>query len=100
MNTGLSVFDCLSHPNALFSAVQKNNKIIFFTLSLNMSIEFPSSFWQNTFDIYDITTNTWVVGVLPMTMESTLIVSANNVIYLAGGIVNGTLSNQVWKLEF
>ncbi|MGE5106935.1 MAG: hypothetical protein ACM3H8_05295 [Sphingobacteriales bacterium] len=27
------------------------------------------------------------------------IISVNNTIYVAGGYVNGILSNQVWKLE-
>jgi hypothetical protein len=99
-NSGISTFDCLSHSNAFFSAVQKNNKIVFFTLGPNMPVMWPSSWWQNVFDIYDITSNTWSVGVLPATMASTSIISVNNVIYLAGGLVNGVVSNQVYKLEF
>jgi hypothetical protein len=27
-------------------------------------------------------------------------ISVSNIIYVAGGYVNGVLSNQVWKLEF
>ena len=100
MNSGFSTFSCLSHPNAFFSAVQKNNKIVFFTLGPNTPVEWPNTVWQNTFDIYDIATNTWSIGVLPVSMGSTLIISVNNVIYLAGGLVNGALSTQVWKLEF
>ena len=73
---------------------------MFFTLGPNTPVEWPNTVWQNTFDIYDIATNTWSIGVLPVSMGSTLIISVNNVIYLAGGLVNGALSNQVWKLEF
>ena len=29
----------------------------------------------------------------------TTITSKNNTIYIAGGVVNGSLSNQVWKPE-
>ncbi|MGZ8559669.1 MAG: hypothetical protein ACXWWC_15105 [Chitinophagaceae bacterium] len=28
------------------------------------------------------------------------IISVDNTIYIAGGYLNGVLSNQVWKLEF
>jgi len=50
--------------------------------------------------VYDIATNTLSIGVLPVTIEAASIISLNNTIYLAGGLVNGALSNQVWKLEF
>jgi hypothetical protein len=55
---------------------------------------------MNKFDIYDITTNTWSVGVLQVDIYASSVISVNNTIYVAGGYVNGILSNQVWKLEF
>jgi hypothetical protein len=93
MNTGTSSFACLFQPNAYFSAVQKDNKIIFFTGAWGGLI-------VNKFDIYDIATNTWSIGVLNQNIEGASIVSVNNAIYVAGGYANGVLSNQVWKLEF
>ena len=89
--TQSSTFECLFQPNAYFDAVLKNNKIVFFT---------GSGAEKNKFDIYDITTDTWSIGVLPQNIEGAAIISVNNTIYVAGGYVNGVLSNQVWKLEF
>jgi PKD domain/Kelch motif/Galactose oxidase, central domain len=79
------------------NAVIKNNKIIFFR---HYAI-------ANKFDIYDIATNTWSIGVLPQNFkyEYTSIIAVNNTIYIAGGMewVDGqgyVRTNQVWKLEF
>ena len=91
MNSGSSTLTCLFQPNAYFSAVLKDNKIVFFT---GLGVE------KNKFDIYDIATNTWSIGVLSQNIESASIISVNNTIYVAGGYVNGVSSNQVWKLEF
>jgi hypothetical protein len=53
------------------------------------------------FDIYDLQSKTWSIGILsqPMPAESSVI-SANNTIYVAGGFVDGGFTNRVWKLEF
>ena len=98
MNSASSELTCLFQPNASyfqvdvsFSAVLKDNKIVFFT---------GSGSAKNKFDIYNITTNTWSIGVLPANIGGASIISTNNTIYVAGGSVNGVLSNQVWKLEF
>lgn len=72
------------------NAVLKNNKIIFFTGGSR----------ANKFDIYDITTGLWSIGILPIDIGDASIISVNNSIYIAGGIINGVLSNKVWKLEF
>ncbi len=88
----------LSHPggwttNDGQNAVVKDDKIVFFTGAGN----------DNKFDIYDITTNTWSIGVLPANVTNiggASIVAVNNTIYIAGGYVNGVLSDQVWQLEF
>lgn len=100
VNSGSSSYSCLSSPNAFFSAVKKDNKIVFFTLAPNMLVQWPNTIWRREFDIYDISTNSWAIGVLPVSMGSTQIISVDNVIYLAGGIVDGSLSDKVWKLEF
>jgi len=83
-------FACLFEPNSGFSAVVKNNKIVFFT---------NGGLIKNKFDIYDITTDTWSIGVMSQEIFNASIISVNNTIYVAGGYVNGVLSNQVWILE-
>jgi hypothetical protein len=74
------------------NAVLKDNKIIFFRYT------YPA----DKFDIYDIATNTWSVGVLPQhNIENASIIAVNNTIYIAGGDArNGTRTNQVFTLEF
>jgi hypothetical protein len=95
VNTQTSSLACLFHPNANFDAVVKDNKIVFFTG------EGPGFIAGNKkFDIYDVTTNTWSIGVLPVDITGASIISVNNTIYVAGGYVNGVLSNKVWKLDF
>ncbi len=87
--SGTSSVHCLSYRRYMPGIAVKNNKIVFFT---------GSNIWgemKNKFDIYDIT-----IGVLPVNIEGAAIYSVNNIIYVAGGVVNGVLSNQVWKLEF
>ena len=74
-------------------AVIKYNKIIF----LRHSDSDPA---PDKFDIYDIMTNTWAIGVLPVDLNEFSVISVNNTIYIAGGRVNGVLSNQVYKVEF
>lgn len=95
-NSGNSTTENLFKPAGWWidngqNAVVKDNRIIFY-----------SSYGRdaNKFDIYDITTNTWSIGVLPETIEQASIISVNNTIYLAGGKVNGVLSDKVYKLEF
>ena len=95
MNTGLSTYGCLFQPNAFISAVESNNKIVFFTTANN--------YFQNVtdkFDIYDITTDTWSIGIIPQRIYGSCIISVNNIIYVAGGFVNGEISDQLWELNF
>ena len=91
ITTNTSTQACLFQPNSHFNAVLKNNKIVFFTGEGTV---------KNKFDIYDPATNVWSVGVLPVEIYQAAIISVNNTIYVAGGYVNGVLSNKVWKLEF
>ena len=89
--TQSSTFACLFQPNSQFEVVVKNNKIVFFT---------GTGAEKNKFDIYDVTSNTWSIGELPQNIVGASLISVNNIIYLAGGYINGALSNKVWKLEF
>lgn len=76
------------------NAVLKDNKIVLFRHYDNDA---------SRFDIYDTTTDTWSIGVLPGNIRYASIISVNNNIYFAGGVVNGdfsNLSNQVWRVEF
>jgi hypothetical protein len=91
VNTNTSSIACLFQPNSNFQGVLKNNKIVFFRGSWGTQL--------NKFDIYDIGTNTWSIGVFSTSVGGS-IVSAGNVIYVAGAYVNDVLSNQVWRLEF
>jgi hypothetical protein len=93
MNTGNSEFSCLFQANAMLSAVQRNNDIIFFTGNWGGLI-------QDKFDIYHLLSRTWSVGVLPVAVEGSSIVAMNNNVYVWGGKINGTYSYQLWKLEF
>ena len=91
--TNTTSFDCLSEPKAMLTAVRKDNKIIFFA-----GVYFGIS--NSRFDIYDLTTNSWSIGVLPQNLLEPSIISYNNILYVAGGYINGIWSNQLWKLEF
>ncbi|MDQ6609303.1 MAG: PKD domain-containing protein [Bacteroidota bacterium] len=90
VNTGSSLAQYLSSPGSRIAAV-KDNKIVFIRVHGNDT---------NKFYIYDIATNTWSIGILPVNIDGASIISVNNIIYLAGGSVNGILSDKVWKLEF
>jgi hypothetical protein len=91
VTTDISTQACLFQPNFNFSAVLKNNKIVFFT---------GEGAVKNKFDIYDPATNTWSIGVLNENISGASIISVNNTIYIAGGNVNNSIFNGIWKLEF
>ena len=82
----------LSVPAAFLYAVVKDNKILFLR---NGDLE-----GSDKFDVYDVVSNTWSIGVLPYKIGGASIISVNNTIYVAGVSINGVLSNKVWKLEF
>jgi N-acetylneuraminic acid mutarotase len=74
------------------TAYIKNNKVVI--------PRFGSYPHYNRFDIYDLNTGGWSFGQVNDDLYGPSIISINNVIYIAGGYYNGTLSRQVWKLEF
>jgi N-acetylneuraminic acid mutarotase len=90
VNMGNTVIQSLSEPSG-GPALLKNNKILFFTINgIN----------DNAIDIYDVSSASWSIGVLPQSIYGSSVFSVNNIIYVTGGRENGVLSNQVWKLEF
>ncbi|HSU28873.1 MAG TPA: PKD domain-containing protein [Chitinophagaceae bacterium] len=99
---GLSTpYSCLFQSNAVgsngadylsFEAVLKDNKIVF--------LPGGSAESKDNFDIYNVATNIWSIGMLNQTLSGCAAISHNNTIYIAGGYQNYSLSNQVWKLEF
>lgn len=99
VSSGTSSIQYLSSPGVWVidigqNAVVKDGKIVFFGYSQQQTA-------INKFDIYDMATNSWSIGILPQSISGASIISVNNIIYLAGGTVNGViLSNKVWKLEF
>lgn len=91
--TGATSFDCII-PRTGLNAVLKDDKIVFFT-------GYGSDPRNGTyFEIYNLTTDTWSTVVLDKSIKGAAIISVNNVIYVAGGVVNGVGSDEVWKLEF
>ena len=92
-NTGARTLMNLSTPRAGLYAVVKDNKILFFGGDGLAD--------SDKFDVYDIISNTWSIGVLPYKIGGASIISVNNTTYVAGGVsINGVLSNKVLKLEF
>jgi len=99
INTQTSTFSNLSQSRTVFSAFDINGKLAFFGHS---SI--------NNFEIYDVSTNSWAIGVvnqMPSYFIGSSLVSANNAIFMAGGYdhcpnsgSNCQYYSQVWKLEF
>ena len=99
INTQTSTFSNLSQPRPVNSVFDINGKLAFFG-------------GINNFDIYDVSTNSWAIGVanqvLPYYIWPSL-VSVNNAIFMAGGYNNCPNSgsmldcqyySQVWKLVF
>lgn len=86
--TGSSSITHLSKSWVTSTPVIKNNKMIF---------PFQDGM---KFDIYDMITNTWYVGVLNQRVAGGDLISVNNEIYIAGGSLDGRVSDGVYKLGF
>ena len=93
VNTQSSTLTCLSQPMYADHGCQK-------AVCVNNEIHFLPGTVQDKFDIYNMTSDTWFIGKLNKNLYEAVAISVNNTIYIAGGYVNGVLSNQVWKLEF
>ena len=92
-NTGAQSVQYLSGPSTGRMATM-NNKIAFIPYE------------QLEFDIYNIVTNTWSIGILPAAQSDLInhstIFSSNNTIYIAGAYPSSStgISNIVYKIEF
>jgi len=91
LNTGATSFTCML-PRSHFSAVRKNNQVIFFTGGFSGD--------GKQFEIYDTVSGAWSTGVLNVSILGAAIISVNNTVYVAGGTINGNYSEKVWRLEF
>lgn len=76
------------------NAVIKDNKIIWFA-----TLDPLNGNATDRCNIYDRATGRWAIAILPFSVSGASIISFNNTVYVAGGSVNGTMTNQVWKLE-
>jgi N-acetylneuraminic acid mutarotase len=77
------------------NVVVKDNKIVWFA-----TLDPLNGNSTDKFNIYDMLTNTWSIGLLPVKMNGASVISVNNIIYVAGGYVNGKMNDQVWTMEF
>jgi hypothetical protein len=77
-------------------AFELNNKIAFIN---------SQSYSSWYFDLYDVTTNSWSIGIVNPSISfwPGISISQNNTIYFAGGWSNnsgGGSYSQIWKIEF
>jgi hypothetical protein len=91
--TGVKTSACII-PRSSFSAVKRNNQVIFFT-GLGSA---PGN--GTHFEMYDMSTNLWFTVIMNKKIQGASIICYNNIIYVAGGWVNDVGSSQVWKLDF
>jgi N-acetylneuraminic acid mutarotase len=85
---------CLFQPNSFsyHSYGKVGNKLVFFVWDGKV---------KSRFDIFDISTNSWLIGVLDQPVTPSLVITVNNTIYVVGGYGNSNgYYDQVWKLDF
>jgi len=97
-STGNSTIECLfKGGNQNCQAVQQDDKIVFFSFSRWLTQQVAINF-----DIYDSSNNNWYYGEFPddISFHPNKIISVNNIIYMAGGTINGIASNKLYIIEF
>ncbi|WP_332734675.1 Kelch repeat-containing protein [Flavihumibacter sp.] len=99
MQSSVSTYHCLFQPNNQPGVAQQGSRIIIFTSTPWHYTHIHPSMVTDKFDIYDISTNSWFIGLLPMNIYDASIISINNNLYVIGGIVDGSRSYTIWKLE-
>ena len=102
INTQVSSFSNLSYPKCVSNVFEKNNKIGFFGNPLGPNYNIGCQSIQH-FDIYNLSSNSWSVGIFPQIISSyASILSVNNTLYIAShdSQVNCDYIFYVWKLEF
>ncbi|HLF45838.1 MAG TPA: PKD domain-containing protein [Chitinophagaceae bacterium] len=85
---------CLFQPNSFsyHSYGKINNDLVFFVWDGKV---------KTKFDIYNVSTKTWSIGVLDRAITPSLIISEGGIFYVVGALGSGNgFYNQVWKLEF
>jgi hypothetical protein len=85
--SGNRTYHQLSRARGDFKAVIKQNEILFYSGD------------PRSVDIYNVAAQTWSTCSIPLDLYPSFI-SAGDKVYVAGGIVNGVLSTQVWLLDF
>jgi K319L-like, PKD domain len=92
--TQTTTFSCLFQPNSFgyYSLGKKDTRLVFFVWNGEA---------KDRFDIYDVLSNTWTIGVLNQAITPSIVISVNDEIYVAGAAGNSNgYYNQVWKLVF
>jgi hypothetical protein len=93
INNGNSSIQYLSAARNFYvdggqNAIVKDNKILLFAGG-----RYYSSSGSRQFDIYDVTTNTWSIGICPVNIQGASVISVNNIVYITDGL-------HVWRLDF
>lgn len=91
LNDNSTTAECFCEEKGNVTAVRRNDFVVFF-----------GGHSKNKFDILDIQTNTWAIGLLPANVQtnSGSIISHNDKLYVFNLTINGGLTNQVFRLDF
>lgn len=90
---------CLSYQRILPTAVLRNNVMALFPTGLWINND--RAVLSNKFDIYNLSANSWSIGLLDHPVEMAGIVSVNNTVYMGGGRTgNASCSNKVYKVDW
>lgn len=85
----------LSVPRFDITAIATGNKV-FFAGGMSGEIGDASEVYHSTVDIYDVTTNTWLVTNMSEKKYSTAAASVGNKVFFVGGIGTNTVGNTTY----